>query len=588
MKKKWDLTLLFKSDTDPAIAKKRKEVIKKTNEFVKKWKGKKNYLKNPEVLKKALDEYERWKRFYGNLAQENYFFELRHSLNQSDPKIKAKLNKAEELAQKLENEIQFFEHRIAKIDPKFQKIFLDYKKLSPYKHFLERLFKIQNHLLSEPEEKIINLKQLPSYANWVRMTSTFLSKEERDGKNFSQLMSLMNDKNKKVRDKAAKLFNEILKDYVEVAEHELNSILMNKKIDDELRNFKRPDEARHLFDDIETEVVDSLIQVTSQHFDISKRYYKLKSKLLGVPKLAYHERNVEYGKIEKKYSFSEAVEIIGKALTDLDKEFVDIFNKFLEEGRVDVYPRKGKKSGAFCVYNLITHPTYILLNYTNLLDDVRTFAHELGHGINNELMRKVQNSLNFGTPTSTAEVASTFFEDFVVQELSRNVDEETRLALWMARLNQDVSTIFRQVAFYNFELELHTRFRKKGYLSKDEIGEIFQKHMESYMGDYVEQSPESQNWWVYVEHFRYFFYVYSYALGLLISKSLQASVKKNPRFIKKVKEFLSAGLSDSPRNIFAKLGIDISNKTFWEKGISEVSILLKETEDLALRLGKIK
>jgi len=33
-------------------------------------------------------------------------------------------------------------------------------------------------------------------------------------------------------------------------------------------------------------------------------------------------------------------------------------------------------------------------------------------------------------------------------------------------------------------------------------------------------------------------------------KILQNSVKEDPRFIGKVKEFLSAGLSDSPKNIF--------------------------------------
>ena len=587
MKITWDLSPLFRSDNDPNIAKKRKEVIRETSRFAKKWERRDDYLKDPKVLKAALDEYENWNRFYGTLAQENYYFDLRHATNQSDTKIKAKVNLAEELSQKLQNEIQFFELRVAKIEPKLQKKFLTYKPLSPYKHFLEKLFEAQKHLLSEPEEKIMNLKSTTSYTNWVRMTSTFLSKEVRDGKNFSELLGLMNSKNKKVRDLAAKSFNEILEKHVEVAEHELNSVLQNKKINDELRKYKRADEARHLGDDIETKVVDTIVETVTNNLSLAKRYYELKAKLFGVPKLAYHERNVEYGKIDKKYQFQESVEIISKVLTNLDSEFLTIFNGFLNEGRVDVFPKNGKRSGAFCIYGLITHPTYILLNYNNLLDDVRTFAHELGHGINDELIRKTQNSLNFGTPTSTAEVASTFFEDFVIQELSRQVDDEIKLTLQMAKLNQDVSSIFRQIAFYNFETELNRKFRKIGYLSKEDIGTLFQKHMKSYMGNYVEQSHGSQNWWTYVEHFRYFFYVYSYASGLLISKSLQASVKSDSKFIVKVKEFLSSGLADSPKNIFNKLGIDITDKNFWEKGLSEVENLLSETEKLATDLGKI-
>ena len=119
------------------------------------------------------------------------------------------------------------------------------------------------------------------------------------------------------------------------------------------------------------------------------------------------------------------------------------------------------------------------------------------------------------------------------------------------------------------------------------IGRLFQKHMSAYMGKYVEQSPGSENWWVYWSHIRSFFYVYSYASGLLISKSLQNSVKKDPRFINKVKDFLSAGLSDSPKNIFQKLGVDISDKNFWNKGLDEVESLLEETISLAKKLGKI-
>jgi oligoendopeptidase F len=107
------------------------------------------------------------------------------------------------------------------------------------------------------------------------------------------------------------------------------------------------------------------------------------------------------------------------------------------------------------------------------------------------------------------------------------------------------------------------------------------------MGDSVEQSTGSENWWVYWSHIRYFFYVYSYASGLLISKSLQSAVKKDPSFIAKVKGFLSAGLSESPKNIFAELGIDITDRRFWDRGLDEVEKLLYKTEDLAKRLGKV-
>ncbi len=598
MKKEvWNLKPLFSSDDDPAIEERRKIVQQEGYKFIDKWKNRSDYLEDPVVLGEALDEYERWNRHYGPDGDEGYYFMLRTQQDQNNPSLKAKYNKIEEFGKKIQNDIQFFHLRVSRIPEDRRKRFLEHERLRPYWHFLYRLFAESRFLLSEPEEKIMNLKSSTSYSNWVKMTSGFLSKEERQvmsekgkkvRKNFSEILSLMNSKSRRVRDSAAVAFNDIMSKYADVAEAELNSILANKKVDDDLRKMERPDLGRHISDDIESEVVDSLLDAVAGRFSISSRYYGLKAKLLRVKKLKYHERNVDYGNVAKKYSFARSVDLIEKVFQRLDPEFRDIFLGFLKGGQIDAYPYKGKASGAFCAHHLISQPTYILLNHTGKLHDVLTIAHELGHGINNELMRKAQNALNFGAPLSTAETASTFMEDFVLEELIKEADDELRLAVMMNKLNDDVSTIFRQVACYRFEQELHQEFRKRGYLSKEEIGKIFKKNMAAYMGRFVEQSPGSENWWVYWGHIRYFFYVYSYASGLLISKSLQNSVKNDPVFTTRVKKFLSAGSSDSPRNIFSNMGIDITDRGFWDRGLDEIEELLEQTTSLARKLGKLK
>lgn len=596
-KTEWDLTSLYKSDNDPNMQRQRKLVEQKSYEFINAWKDRTDYLEDPLVLRQALDQYEAWKRSYGTDGNEGYYFWLRTQQDQNDPTLKAKFNKIEEFSKKIENDSQFFYLRIARIKPADQKLFLEHAALVRYRHFLERIFAESRFHLSEPEEKILNLKSATSSSNWTKMTSGFLSKETRTivaenggkkNKAFSEIIGLMNNKNKAVRDSAAKAFNDILQKHVETAEAELNSVLANKKIDDELRGAPRPDALRHLADDIESEVVDSLLEAVSMRFAISRQYYALKAKLLKVKTLKYHERNVEVGVVAKRYPYAKASGLVHTALGRLDTQFGDIFAGFLKNGQIDAYPKKGKDSGAFCIHHLITQPTFILLNHTGKLHDVLTIAHEFGHGINNELIREKQHALDFGTPTSTAEVASTFMEDFVLEEILHEADDELRLAIMMQKLNDDVSSIFRQVACYRFEQDLHAQFRKSGYLSKEEIGKLFQKHMAAYMGSAVEQSLGSENWWVYWNHIRYFFYVYSYASGLLISKSLQNSVKKDPAFVIKVKEFLAAGLSDSPKNIFSRLGIDIADKRFWNRGLDEVETLLKETTRLAEKLGKIR
>lgn len=202
-------------------------------------------------------------------------------------------------------------------------------------------------------------------------------------------------------------------------------------------------------------------------------------------------------------------------------------------------------------------------------------------------MRNKQNALNFSTPLSTAEVASTFMQDFVTEEILKTADDEERLCLLLEGVDEAVGSAFRQVACYQFEQELHKNIGEKGYLSKDEIGKLFRKYMSGYMGDAVEMSPGSENWWVYWSHIRHFFYVYSYASGLLISKSLQGMVRMDKSAISKVKDFLSAGSSDSPKNIFKKMDIDITDANFWNRGLDQIENLLDETEALAKKLGKI-
>ena len=594
-KTEWDLSPLYKSDNDPQMLTDRKVVEKLNYDWINKWKSRTDWLEDPKALREALDELEKLNTSYGIGGKELYYFGLRTSLDQADIDLKAKETKIEDFAKKIYNDGIFFIIKLSKVDPKIQQQFLAASELEPYRHWLEQVFAEGKHTLSEPEEQILTLTYKTSMGNWIQMREEFISSDEqvvetKDGKKtvtFEELISLASDRDKKTRDNAAAAVNKTLTKFEDIAVHEINSVLEYKKVQDQLRHYERPDEGRHLSDDIDTEVVDTLVKAVSRRNDISRRFYALKAKLLGQPKLTYYERGVEYTTADKKYDYSGAVSLVYTVFQKLDPEFAEIFQDFVEHGRIDVYPKKGKRTGAFCTHDQKAFPVYVMLNFTGVLREVTTLAHEMGHGINFVLTQKHQNSFNIGAPTSTAEVASTFMEDFVLQELGQQVNDETRLSLNISKLNDEIASIFRQISLYKLETELHQAYREKGYLSKEFLHQLFTKHMQEYMGEAVEFPKESGMWWVYWSHIRYFFYVYSYAGGLLISKSLQALVKEDSKFIGKVKEFLSAGRSDSPKNILAKAGVDITDPKFWDKGLDEVEQLLQDTEALARRLGKI-
>lgn len=585
----------YSSLQDPQIEKDQKEVEELVASFVKKRKDNTSFQTDSTKLLEALQEYE---IINDSKAEKPYaYIALAFYTNMNDKQIKATKWKIEERTRKIWQEIQFFELAIGKIEEKNQTIFLSVPDLQPYKHYLERIFDTAKHDLSEAEEKIISNLSKTSYSNRVEMLDNFLSSEEvqtltesggRETKSFNELFSLCKSTNQAVRDEAAKHINTIISKHINTAENEINSVLEYKFQIDKMRQYSSPESSRYISDDVEKDIVYPLIQAVQAYNHIAQDFYRLKAQLLGKEKLAYHERNVPVSEVDLKYTYEQGVELTQKVFNQLDPEFAEIFMGFVQEGRIDVFPKAGKTGGAFQASFGHSDENFIMLNYTNTLNDVTTLAHEAGHGIHSVLSKKHQNSLQSNYGMAVAEVASTFMEAFLMEEVMSKANQEEQFAILMEKLNDAVSTIHRQISLYQFEIELHRTYREKWFLSHEEIGKLFQKNMSAYMGDYVTQDPGSENMRTYRSHIRYFFYVYSYAGGIMIANALKAKVDENHDFIQQIKEkFLSAGYSKSPKDIFASMGIDITQKDFRELGLKEIEKDLQKAKDLAKELNRI-
>jgi oligoendopeptidase F len=328
---------------------------------------------------------------------------------------------------------------------------------------------------------------------------------------------------------------------------------------------------------VEKEFVEDMCEYVKKYNSVSKDYYSLKAKVLGLKKLKYHERGLSFEKGESKFDLKKSIDIVKNVFNTIDPKFEGILHKFLD-GNIDSESKKGKSGGAYCINVAKSLPTFILLNHHDKLQDLLTIAHEAGHGINSEMMKESQNSLYFSTPPATAEIASTFFEDMVVDNLIDNSKGVKKLNILLKKIDMDVSSIFRQVAFFNFEREVHALFKVKHYLSKKEIGEVFTKHMISYMGSTVSQDKGSENWWMYVPHFRYYFYVYSYSMGLMIAKYMKAKYKKDKKYLANIKEFLSTGTSLPTSEVIKKLTGEKDH--IWKMAIDEIKSNIDEADKL--------
>lgn len=579
-KTEWNLSHIYKNDPKKAAAKDCTQIKKLYSAFAKKYRKNKSHLKNPKALAKAIAEYE---NLAMNPAGERpyAYFSYRKCLNSRDSEAEAEIAKLSDFYANLSNEIEFFGLEIGKIPKNLQSKFLKSKELAPFKYFLKKLFENAKHHLSEPEEKIMNLKGAPAHGMWVSGFSKLVSKQtvEFEGVELpiaeasNKIPSLETSKRRILHEEMMKTLEKIS----DFAESEINAIVTDKKINDKLRGFKLPFEATVKGYENDLKTVKDLAEVVTKNFGIAHKFFKIKSEMLGEKILSYADRAAKIGESEIKIKFEEAVDRVIKSFSEAHPDFGNFVKQMFEKGLVDVFPKVGKRSGAFCSSGSGL-PTYILLNHADDFRSMTTIAHEMGHGVHAKYS-KTQRPLYEGHTIATAEAASTFFENMVFEDALQNVSPQEKLVLLHDKISDGIATIFRQIACFNFENELHLTIRKEGFLPKEKIAELMNKHMQTYLGPIFKLKPEDGYFFVNWSHIRNFFYVYSYAFGQLVSDALYERYKKDKTKIKDVIEFLSAGGSDSPENIFKKIGLNPDKKLF-ETGLNRIKSDIDELEKL--------
>lgn len=581
LKTEWNLKLLYASGTDPKIEQDILAYEKACADFEKKFKGNTEYLSDESALLYALQEYETLFAMVEGRKPVDYFY-YRKCLNSTDQEAESKLNQISERLTKAGNKVIFFELTLGKIDKKQQETILRDKLFSHYKYFLEKLFRNAQYDLSEPEEKIMNLKSMPAHGMWVQgqqkllnvQTVKFQGKQMPLPEAYNKFPELPTAQRRKLADDAST----ILKNISDFAESELNAVFTDKKINDELRGLEQPYSATIIGYQNDEKSIITFVETVTKHFDISHKFYKAKAKLLGLKKLEYADRATPIGKLKIKLTFKDSLELLRSAFEKVDPKYRTILDTYMENGQIDVFPKKGKKGGAFCSGDL-GMPTYVLLNHADNLGSYKTFAHEMGHAIHTELS-KSQPPIYERYTISVAEVASTLFENFAFDEVFPKLSEKEKIIALHDRINDSISTVFRQIGCFNYELALHQAVRSKGAISKEEIAKLHNVHMKAYLGPLFNLKELDGYMFVQWPHIRYFFYVYSYAYGELISKALYAKFKENPEYIKEIEKFLSAGGSKSPEQIFKDIGIDTSKPEFFIAGLKSIEGDIKELEKL--------
>lgn len=580
-KTEWNFKLFYQSDTDPQIEKDIIVAEKAAVSFEKKWKKNSKFITGTAELKKSLSDYEALIGM-NEFSKPYLYFYLRQDADANNQKATSELSRIQSRITAAQNKIIFYDLELAKISKDMQKKILKDVSFKKYHYFLELIWKSAKYNLTEAEEKILNLMYEPASGMWSRGFDKVLSNQMVEYKNeklpISEALARVAELDTEDRIMLQMNINKVLISVSDFAESEINAVYTKKKIEDELRGYKNPYDAALLRYQNDEKTVMNLVDTVTKNFKIAHRFYSLKAKILGLEKLDYAARSVSIGKIEREFDFETGCKILLDSFEKVDPKYREMLESYLNNGQIDVFPRVGKTGGAYCCGSLKV-PTFVLHNYTNSYKSVNTFAHEMGHAFHTELS-KSQDPIYEDYTTSVAETASTLFENFAFDELFETLTDDEKIIALHDKINSSIATVFRQIACFNFEKDLHALVRSKGFASKEEIAQLMNKHMRAYLGPTFDLKPEDGYYFVNWSHIRRFFYVYSYAYGELISTALYAEYKKDKAFMKKIEQFLSAGGSKSPYRIFKDIGIDTTKPDFFLNGLKKIEEEIRVLEKL--------
>lgn len=587
MKTTWNFSLLYKSIDDPKIEKDIEKIEEGIDVFSKRFDVEdKKYLRDKDALFLLLTEYENLEKRTVDLQPLNYLSCLIDTDSKNNKAI-SKISLFENRLVQAQNKMLFFEISLGTIDQAFREQILSDDRFKHYRFQLNKIFDDQKYTLSIKEEKIMGLKSLPSYDMWVMMNDRILSDIKIKWKNKlipgSEALDLVQNLPKqKDRARLSLEINKEIKKMAPVAEAEINAIVTNKKINDSLRGYKEAFDATVQGYRNDKKTVLTLVNEVTNNFKISHKFYKIKSRLLNVKKMGYFDRGAPIGKISKKFDFVQSTKLLGNIFGSINPLYKKILDQYTDNGQIDVYPKVGKIGGAYC-RGSYTEPTYVLLNHADDYRSFETYAHEMGHAFHTYLSRS-QSPIYAGYSTVLAETASTLFENIALNSVYDSLSKKEKIIALHDKINGDIATIFRQIACFNFEKDIHDSVRAKGFLSKEELADMHNKHMQAYLGPLFELKQDDGLFFVNWSHIRRFFYVYSYAFGLLVSKALLRRYKQDPSFWTSIEKFLSAGGRDTPENILKDIGIDVTKPDFWKEGLLEIEEDIKTLDELTKSL----
>lgn len=588
----WNFEGLYSSLDDPKLKADLEAVVKGAEEFESKYRNLIGLDLEPAKLKEAMDELEMLVR---DLRKPYYYARLRFAQNCTSKEAGAAKNMVEEYYVKAQKPMIFFELAWCNLDDEIANKIINAPELDKYKHHLDAQRLMKPHQLTENEEKLVASLDLSGRNAFVRLFDETMGKIEvtviLDGQEkkvpLDGALTILFDPDREKRIMAHKAVTEALAKDMDLLVYITNTLVQHHATIDEFRNFPHPARVRNIKNEVEDETVETLKAAIDKNIQVVEKYYKLKGRILGIQDQKDYDRYAPITQESEYCTYEDAKKMCLDAYTKFNPRSGEIVQMFFDGGWIDAELRQGKEGGAFSANVSSDHHPYIKLNFTDSITDAMTMAHELGHGIH-QYLAKEQGDLSMETSLCMAETASIFGEMLLFNKLVEDeTDPKKKLNLLTGKIESVFASVVRQIMMNRFETKLHKARREQGELPAELINQFWVEENNWMFGDSVEITEEYGTWWSYVLHFiHYPFYTYAYSFGELMVLSLYEQYQKEGEsFVPKYIEMLSAGGSGYPRELMAKLEMDIQDPAFWQNGMDLIGRMVDQADEEAKKLG---
>ena len=576
----WDLRDLYPAPDSPAVEADFSKAHDAARAFAAAHQGKLGAMPG-STLAAAIAEYERIEELLGRLAS---YAQLLFAADSNNAEIGRFYQTVSERVTTISSHLLFFSLELNRLDDTVLEQKLADPALAKWRPWLRDLRVFRPHQLSDELEKLLHEKEVTGHSAWSRLFDETVAamRVPMDGEELtvSAALNKLSDGDRSVREAAGRAIGVAFGGNIRLFSLVTNTLAKDKEIVDTWRHYPRPGSYRNRSNMVEDGVVDALVSAVRADFPrLAHRYYLMKAKWLGLPKLMHWDRNAPLpDDDDRTIGWNDARERVLTAYGAFSPDLAEVGRRFFDRPWIDATLKPGKAGGAFAHPTVPSAHPYLLLNYHGRTRDVMTLAHELGHGVH-QVLAAEQGYLMSGTPLTLAETASVFGEMLTFRALLDAADPKRRRIMLAAKVEDMLNTVVRQVAFYHFELLLHDE-RRSGELVPDRIGELWLQVQRESLGPAFEFTPEYSVFWAYVPHFIHTpFYVYAYAFGdCLVNAMYSVFQSGHPGFQTKYLQMLRAGGTKRHKELLAPFGLDASDPTFWKKGLDVIAGFIDELE----------